>query len=77
MLIDLWERAYNSEFGIAITTDNRGLLRQHLYAARRGDIKYENIVMVIPEKDDEIWLVHRNASGFGANNQGNVEPLYP
>lgn len=75
MLLDLWERALNSEHGIAITTDNRGLLRQHLYAARRGDLKYEDIVMVIPEKDDEIWLVHRNASGFGADNQGYLKPL--
>jgi hypothetical protein len=75
MLLDLWERAHNSEYGIAITTDDRGLLRQHLYRVRGGSLKYENIVMVIPEKDDEIWLVHRNESRFRANNQGHAEPL--
>lgn len=75
MLLDLWEQAYRAEQGIEIGTDNRPLLRQHLYQARAGLAKYDDIVMVLPEEANLIWLVHRNASGFGANYQGNVEPL--
>jgi hypothetical protein len=33
MLLELWERALKSEHGIAITSNNRPLLRQHLYQA--------------------------------------------
>lgn len=76
MLLDLWERAYKSELGIAITTDRRKLLRQHLYRARMGQDKYEDIVAVLPEKEDELWLVHRHAGGFGAGHQGNTKPIF-
>jgi len=75
MLLELWERAYNSDHGIEIGTDNRPLLRQHLYQARAGHDKYDDIVMVIPEQDNLIWMVHRDASGFGANHQGYFKPL--
>jgi hypothetical protein len=75
-LLELWARALKSDCGIAITSDNRPLLRQHLYQARVGHDEYDDIVMVLPEQPDEIWLVHRHASGFGANHQGNLKPLH-
>ena len=75
-LVDLWLRALKSEFGLAITTDNRMLLRQHLYRARAesGNADLDQLVMVLPEEPDQIWLVRRENS-LGANHQGHVEPL--
>lgn len=77
MLIKYWEAAYNAEYGIAIPTDNRGLLRQHLYRARAEfqDPRFDEIVMIIPEKEDEIWLVHKDADSSGTPDQSNVEPF--
>jgi len=77
-LIDLWIAAANAKLGISITTDDRMLLRQHLYRARmeatnRADL--DDIVMVLPEQADQIWLVHREGS-LGTNNQSNFEPLF-
>lgn len=79
MLLDLWLAAYNSKVGIAITTDNRTLLRQHLYRARAEarNPDLDTVTMILPEKEDEIWLVHKDADSPGANHQGNIEPLYP
>lgn len=76
MLIDLWEQAFNSKHGVEIGTDNRPLLRQHLYQARAGKDRYDDMVMVMPEQDNLIWLVHRDAEGsFGANHKGYLKPL--
>jgi len=77
MLLDLWLAALKSRFGIAIKTDNRMLLRQHLYKARieANNPGLESIVMILPEQADEIWLVHKDADGIGANHKGHVEPL--
>jgi hypothetical protein len=77
MLLDLWIAALRSQCGVAIKTDNRMLLRQHLYKARleARNPDLEAIVMILPEADDEIWLVHKHANSIGANHQGNVEPL--
>jgi len=79
MLVDLWLKALRAKYGLVVTTDNRMLLRQHLYRARMeaNNPSLESIAMVLPEKADEIWLVHRDADGIGANHKGNVEPLYP
>jgi hypothetical protein len=74
-LIDLWEKARQSKCGIAIKTDNRSLMRQHLYQVRVGHDEYDHIVLVLPEQSDEIWLVHKDASSFGANHQGYPKPL--
>ena len=77
MLVDLWLKALRSEFGLAIETDNRMLLRQHLYRARSEANRPEldSIVLMLPEQSNQIWLVHKHASGVGANHQGHVEPL--
>ncbi len=75
-LVDLWNAALKSKCGIEIGTDNRPLLRQHLYRARVGHPEFDNIVMVIPEEDSLIWLVHRDASGFGADNKSYPEPIH-
>jgi hypothetical protein len=77
MLLDLWYAALKSKVGISIQTDNRSLLRQHLYKARAEaqDAKLDAIVMIVPEKEDELWLVHKDADGGGGTPQNYVEPL--
>ena len=71
MLLEFWEAALASKVGIAIQTDNRNILRNHLYKARaeanRPDL--DEVVMILPEREDEIWLVRKDADGIGANNQ--------
>lgn len=63
MLVELWLAALKAETGIAIPTDNRALLRQHLYKARAeaNNPELDNITMIMPEQEDEIWLVHKDA----------------
>ena len=71
MLVDLWQAAVDQEYGIAIPTHNRALLRQHLYRAR-AEAKlpeFEDIVMLLPEDETELWLVHKDADSRGTDNQ--------
>jgi hypothetical protein len=71
ILVDLWQAAVDSDSGIAIPTDNRALLRQHLYRAR-AEAKipeFEDIVMLLPEDETELWLVHKDADSRGADNE--------
>lgn len=79
MLLDLWLKALRSKVGISIQTDNRGLLRNHLYRARAEakDPKLDSLIMILPVKEDEIWLVHKDAdeSSIGTYNQSDVEPI--
>ena len=72
MLVDLWLAALNATLGIKIVTDDRALMRQHLYKARAEskNPSLDDLVMILPEKEDEIWLVHKDADGIGANHQG-------
>ena len=76
MLLELWQKALRSVKGIEIGTDNRMLLRQHLYRARVGHPEFDDLVMVIPEQDNLIWLVHRHESGFGADHQGHAKLIH-
>jgi hypothetical protein len=79
MLAELWMAALKAEVGIAIPTDNRALLRQHLYRARAelNDPSLDDIVMLMPEKETEIWLVHKDADGIGADNQSYPKLVQP
>jgi DNA-binding phage protein len=63
MLVDLWQAAVDAEFGIAVPTDNRQLLRQHLYRAKveANNPAFDDIVMIMPDIENEIWLVHKDA----------------
>jgi hypothetical protein len=72
MLVDLWLTALKADIGIAIVTDNRGVLRQHLYKARieANNPDLDSLTMLMPEQDDEIWLVHKDADGIGTDNKG-------
>jgi DNA-binding phage protein len=72
MLVDLWQAAVNAEVGIAIPTDNRQLLRQHLYRARveAKNPEFDDITMILPANETEIWLVHKDADSSGTNNEG-------
>jgi hypothetical protein len=76
-LCDLWQAAVDAEVGVAIQTDDRGLLRQHLYRARSiaDNPEFEQITMVLPEKEDEIWLVKKNANSSGTTNKSNLKPV--
>jgi len=78
MLLEYWLLALKSKVGVAIPTDNRAMLRQQLYRARyeAKDPRLDDIVMVIPEKEDEIWLVHKDADSRSTIDESNVEPLH-
>jgi len=79
MLLEFWEAALKSKVGIAIQTDNRNILRNHLYKARaeanRPDL--DEVVMILPEREDEIWLVRKDADGIGTNNQDYPKLVHP
>jgi hypothetical protein len=79
MLLDLWLQALKSEVGIAIPTDNRNVLRNHLYKARAeaNNPELDEIVMILPENENEIWLVRKDADGIGANNQDYPKLIHP
>ena len=79
MLLELWLAALKSEVGVAIPTDNRKVLRQHLYRARAeaNNPELEEIVMLLPEREDELWLVHKDADGIGADNQDYPKLVHP
>jgi hypothetical protein len=72
VLLGLWQYALRSEVGIAIPTDNRKLLRQHLYQARAeaNDPRLEELVIMMPATEDELWLVHKDADSTGTDNKG-------
>lgn len=78
MLLEYWLLALKSKVGVAIPTDNRAMLRQQLYKARyeAKDPRLDDIVMIIPKKEGEIWLVHRDADSRSTIDQSNVEPLH-
>jgi hypothetical protein len=72
MLLEFWIQALHSDVGIAIPTDNRALLRQHLYRARAEANRPEldDVVMILPDNESEIWLVRKDADSPGTDNQG-------
>ena len=55
MIDSLWTRALSHPIGIAVTTNDRTLLRQQLYRARPS----EDFSIAFPEKEDELWIVRR------------------
>ena len=60
----LWEKALAEPIGLCIKTDDRVLLRQHLYNCR-AEMDREELralsVSLSPKVDDEIWIVKRDA----------------
>jgi hypothetical protein len=79
MLLEFWEAALKSAVGIAIQTDNRNTLRNHLYKARAeaNNPELDQVVMILPEREDELWLVRKDADGIGANNQDYPKLIQP
>lgn len=79
MLLEFWLAALKAEVGIAIQTDNRKLLRQHLYRARAeaNNPELDNLVMMLPEQEDELWLVHKDADSSGTDNKGYPKLVQP
>ena len=79
MLLDLWLQALKSETGIAIPTDNRNVLRNHLYKARAeaNMPELDEVVMIMPENENEIWLARKDADGIGADNQDYPKLIHP
>ena len=68
-LLEYWRAVLQLTVGIALSTDDRTLLRQQLYRARAEakDLTLEGIVILFPEKEDELWLVRKD---FDATNSG-------
>ena len=79
MLLDLWLAAFRAEKGISIKTNNRALLRQHLYKARAeaNEPSFDEIVIILPDREDELWLVHKDADGIGTNHEGYPKLVQP
>lgn len=79
MLLEFWEAALASKVGIAIQTDNRNVLRNHLYKARAeaNNPELDQIVMILPEREDEIWLVKKDADGISPDNQDYPKLIHP
>jgi hypothetical protein len=74
-MLELWKQALEETTGICIITDNRKLLQQHLYRARveAKDPELEELIIILPENEDELWLVHKDADSIGANHKGNLK----
>ena len=60
--IPLWERALESELGIAIATNQPQLLRQELYAARKvaANPAFDEVIMFLPKDKDEVFLCRKS-----------------
>lgn len=59
--IPLWERALETEIGIAIHTNNPQLLRTELYKAREAAQRSEfaDVIMFLPKDKDEVFLCRK------------------
>ena len=62
MLLDLWLQALNLPVGLAIVSNDRALLRQQLYRVRAEvkNIELDRLTIIHPEKEDELWIVHKD-----------------
>lgn len=60
-LINYWYQALESPIGIIIETDDRNLLRQHLWLARRKafDPELENLQLSYSHNPNEVWIWHK------------------
>ena len=60
--IPLWERALESELGIAIATNQPQLLRQELYAARKAAANpaFDEVIIFLPKDKDEVFLCRKS-----------------
>lgn len=61
LYIPLWERALETEIGIAISTNQPQLLRQELYRAREVSNRPEfaEVIMFLPKDKDEVFLCRK------------------
>lgn len=61
LYIPLWERALETEIGIAISTNQPQLLRQELYRAREASNRPEfaEVIMFLPKDKDEVFLCRK------------------
>lgn len=64
-ILALWRKALTSKVGFSIETNDRVLLRQQLYRVRAeaGDPALDEIVILFPIHEDQLWLVRRDATG--------------
>lgn len=61
-LLSLWYAAVQSPHGFGIKTVDRVLLRQQLYAARRGHEQFSNYTIIFPQDETELFIV-RSSDG--------------
>lgn len=61
-LLTLLLRAAESEFGIAVTTDNPTLLRNRLYKLKKTQPSLSKLAIVSPpiDSDRTLWLVRKD-----------------
>lgn len=61
----LWVAALNQTYGIAVEVDDRKLLQQQLYRYRKdeGDGRFDDLVILMPEGKDELWIAKRPQDG--------------
>lgn len=60
-LLDLWNRASASTYGIKIKTSKRQVLYGKLYKARQncGHADFDRLKIVLPPAPDELWIMYR------------------
>lgn len=74
-LLSYWQKAAESPVGISIKTNDRQLLRMQLYRTRAEKGGFENITIIFPEADDELWLIRDDTNSGSTPAQGDFEPL--
>lgn len=59
--LELWITALQSPKGIRIETNDRHLLKNQLYRARKdaGNPLLDTLCLILPINDAEIWIVKR------------------
>lgn len=64
--LGLWHRALESEFGIAIASKDKHLLKVLLYDARKtsGDPRLDSVI-ICDLKGEEIWMVKKETNMVG------------
>lgn len=61
--LECWHAALTQEIALSIKTNDRQLLREQLYRARvaADDPRLADLVIIFPEKADELWIVRKDA----------------
>lgn len=64
-MLELWYRALAEPIGVILVTNDRDVLRQALYRARRasGDADLDGLSLVLsPTDDNQLWIIKKGTS---------------